>query len=72
MKRKSNIPFLVVYDINESAVVLNDPSIGLFELSRETFDELFSGYVLDVEPVKDRGVRVSVTQMKSIVGTLFF
>ena len=61
--------FSAVYDINESAVVLNDPSIGLFELSRETFDELFSGYVLDVEPVKDRGVKVSVTQMKSVVGT---
>lgn len=46
--------------------------IGLFELDKETFNELFSGYVLDAEPINDRGVKVSLAQMKSLVGLLSF
>lgn len=61
--------FSIVYSINESVVVLNDPSLGLFELDNETFGEYFSGYVLDVEPISERGVRVNIGQMEHIVGT---
>ena len=63
--------FSVIYSINDTDIVLNDPSIGLFVLSRETFDEMFSGYVLDVEPIKDRVSNVSIAKMKTIVGTVF-
>ena len=63
--------FSIVYSINESVVTLNDPSLGLFELDNETFVEYFSGYVLDVEPISERGVKVNVGQMEHIVGVFW-
>ena len=44
----------------------------MFDLDKKTFNDLFSGYVLDAELINDRGVKVSLAQMKSLAGTFVF
>ena len=64
-----NLHYCVVFNITDDWVVLGDSTLGLVNVSRESFDGLFTGYVLVVEGSNRTGVNLTKVEMSSIYGT---
>jgi len=45
--------FVVIYDVNESYVWIMDPAIGKRKINKSDFNNVFTGYILKLAPVKN-------------------
>jgi len=62
--------FEVVKSINSTMVVLFDPNLGLIEMTREKFDELFTGVAMIFgESAPENATLLTDDEMKSIKGS---
>ncbi|MDO5849691.1 MAG: cysteine peptidase family C39 domain-containing protein [Methanobacteriaceae archaeon] len=64
--------FTLIKGVNETSVLLADSSFGILDLDLDVFEDLFSGYVLDLNSTSERGQRLNVELMGNITGTWFF
>ncbi|MDO5849689.1 MAG: NosD domain-containing protein [Methanobacteriaceae archaeon] len=61
--------FTLIKGVNETSVLLADSSFGILDLDLDVFEDLFSGYVLDLNSTDERGQRLNVELMGNITGT---
>lgn len=61
--------FTLINGVNETSVLLADSSFGILDLDWDDFEDLFSGYVLELNSTGERGQRLNVELMGNITGT---
>lgn len=64
--------FSVVWNVSEDWIVLGDSTAGLLNVSRSSFEDLFTGIVLVVNGTVHNGTVMNNTEMADIYGTWDF
>lgn len=67
----NDLHYSVIWDITENWVVLADSTAGLLNITRESFDKLFSSYTLVLNGSNSSFDILTVQEMSEIYGTLF-
>ena len=63
--------FTLIKNINETTVSLADSTFGIIDMDKDDFEDIFLGYVLELNPSSDRGLRLNINQMKNVTGNFF-
>ena len=63
--------FTLIKNINETTVSLADSTFGIIDMDKDDFSDIFLGYVLELNPSSDRGLRLNINQMKNVTGNFF-
>ncbi|MCQ2737867.1 MAG: cysteine peptidase family C39 domain-containing protein, partial [archaeon] len=64
-----DLHYSVIWDINEEWVILADSTAGMLNISRSSFDDLFSSYILVLDASNRKGIILTPQEASSIYGT---